>query len=265
MPVSVLFDMVKKERIHKGSIKTLAVIPAAGAGLRMGGKTAKQFLELEGKPILALTLEKFQVCPAIDAVILVVPPDDIEFCKRTIIERYGLDKVNKVIAGGERRQDSVRLGIEAAGDEYGMVLIHDGVRPFIEAGLIERVVTAAMKDRAVIAALPAKDTAKRVGEDGFVLETCERELLWLVQTPQAFRYGDIMAAHRKAILEGWDQVTDDASLIEKMGIPVKVILGSEYNIKVTTPQDLELARYLLVRSNKGFKNSVALEGKGARV
>ena len=251
MPASVLFDMVKKERIHKGSIKTVAVIPAAGSGLRMGGGTAKQFLEVDGKPILALTLEKFQTCKAIDTIILVVPPDDIEFCKRTIIDRYGLNKVNKVIAGGERRQDSVRFGIEASGGEHGIVLIHDGVRPFIETGLIERAVITAMKDRAVITALPAKDTAKKVGEDGFVLETYERKLLWLVQTPQVFRYEDIMAAHRRALLEGWDQATDDAFLIEKMGIPVKVILGSEYNIKVTTPQDMELAKYLLERSNKG--------------
>jgi len=246
--------MDKQRRIRKGSAKTVAVIPAAGAGLRMGGGTAKQFLEMDGKPILALTLEKFQNCQAIDGIILVAPPDDLESCKRTIIDRYGLTKVFKVIAGGDRRQDSVRLGIEASGGEYGLIVIHDGVRPFIETDLIELAIVAAMKDRAVITALPAKDTVKKVGESGFVLETYERKSLWLVQTPQVFRYEDIIAAHRRALLEQWDDVTDDASLIEKMGIPVKVILGSEYNIKVTTPQDMELARYLLARSNKGYKD-----------
>jgi len=246
--------MDKQRRIRKGSVKTVAVIPAAGAGLRMGRATAKQFLEVDGKPILALTLEKFQACRAIDGIVLVAPPDDLELCKRTIIDRYGLTKVTSVIAGGERRQDSVRLGVEASGGEYGLIVIHDGVRPFIGADLIERAVLAAMKDRAVITALPAKDTVKKADEDGFVLETYERKTLWLVQTPQVFRYEDIIAAHRRALLEQWDDVTDDASLIEKMGIPVKIILGSEYNIKVTTPQDMEFARYLLARSNKGYKD-----------
>ena len=243
--------MDKQGRIRKGSVKTVAVIPAAGAGMRMGGGTAKQFLEVDGKPILALTLEKFQTCRAIDGIVLVAPPDDLELCKRTIIDRYGLTKVTSVIAGGERRQDSVRLGIEASGGEYGLVVIHDGVRPFIETRLIERAVLAAMKDRAIITALPAKDTVKKADEGGFVLETYERKMLWLVQTPQVFRYEDIIAAHRMALLEQWDDVTDDASLIEKMGIPVKIILGSEYNIKVTTPQDMELAEYLLRCRNKG--------------
>jgi 2-C-methyl-D-erythritol 4-phosphate cytidylyltransferase len=244
--------MGKQGRIRKGLIKTVAVIPAAGAGLRMGGGTAKQFLEVDGRPILALTLEKFQNCQAIDGIILVSPPDDLESCKRTIIDKYGLTKVFKVIAGGDRRQDSVRLGIEASGGEYGLIVIHDGVRPFIETDLIELAIVAAMKDRAVITALPAKDTVKKVGESDFVLETYERKSLWLVQTPQVFRYEDIIAAHHRALMERWEDVTDDASLIEKMGIPVKVIPGSEYNIKVTTPQDMELARYLSARSNKGY-------------
>ena len=222
--------------------------------MRMGGGTAKQFLELNGRPILALTLERFQTCGAVDDIILVVPSDDVKFCKTKIIDEYGFDKVTSVIAGAERRQDSVRLGVEASGGEYGLVVIHDGVRPFIETGLIERAVLAAMKDRAIITGLPAKDKVKKADEGGFILETFERKTLWLVQTPQVFRYEDIIAAHRRALLEQWDDVTDDASLIEKMGIPVKIILGSEYNIKVTTPQDMEFARYLLARSNKGYKD-----------
>ncbi len=241
--------MVHQKDIYNGTEKTVAVIPAAGMGLRMGGSEAKQFLELEGKPILALTLEKFQNCPSIESIVLVAPPGQLELCQRKIIEQYGLNKVNKVIAGGERRQDSVRLGIEASGGEYEFVLIHDGVRPFVDSVLIERAVSAAIKDRAVITGLPVKDTVKKIGENGFVLRTYKRELMWVVQTPQVFRYEDILKAHRMAIEEGWDEATDDASLIERMGIPVKVIRGSEFNIKVTTRGDMEFAVYLMKISN----------------
>ena len=241
--------MAKKMR-PGGDMKTVAIVPGAGAGIRMGGEKAKQFLEFDGKPLLALTMEKFQACPVIDSIILVAPVNELEFCKNEIIERYGLNKVEKIVPGGERRQDSVRLGIEASGGEYELVLIHDGVRPFIETGLIEQVVDSAMENRAVITALPAKDTVKKVDENGFVLETYEREQVYLVQTPQVFRYEDIMAVHQKALLEGWDDVTDDALLIERMGIPVKVILGSEDNIKVTTPYDMELGHLLINRTRK---------------
>jgi 2-C-methyl-D-erythritol 4-phosphate cytidylyltransferase len=242
--------MGKQGRIRKGSIKTVAVIPAAGAGLRMGGGTAKQFLEVDGRPILALTLEKFQACTEIDSIILVVPLAEINFCKTEIVERYNLDKVENIVLGGERRQDSIRFGLEASNGEYELVVIHDGVRPFIDRKLIERSIEAAKIHRAVITALPAKETVKKVDKSGFVIKTCERRDVWLVQTPQVFMYEDIMSAHEKAVSEGWDDVTDDASLIEKMGIPVKVIPGSEYNIKVTTPQDMELARYLFELSKK---------------
>ncbi|MFC1534335.1 2-C-methyl-D-erythritol 4-phosphate cytidylyltransferase [Thermodesulfobacteriota bacterium] len=241
--------MVKKKR-PDDAMKTVAIIPGAGAGIRMGAGRAKQFLELDNRPLLALTLEKFQICPVIDSIILVAPPEEVEFCKIEIIERYGLNKVGKIVPGGERRQDSVRLGIEASGGEYELVMIHDGVRPFIETGLIEQVVDSAMENRAVITALPAKDTVKKIDKDGFVLKTYERKQVCFVQTPQIFRYEDIMAVHQKALLEGWEDVTDDALLVEKIGIPVKVILGSEDNIKVTTPHDMELGNLFLNRVKK---------------
>ncbi len=226
-------------------MKTVAVIPCAGSGVRMGAARAKQFLEIQERPILALTLEKFQACRLIDSITLVVPMAEIDFCKKEIVEKYGFDKVDKVILGGERRQDSVRLGLEASNGDYELAVIHDGVRPFIDAALIERVLKAAKDHRAVIIALPAKDTVKRVDQAGFVIETHERKNIWLVQTPQVFRYRDIMTAHEKAISEGWADVTDDASLIERLGIPVKVIQGSEYNIKITTPHDMELGRIFI--------------------
>jgi 2-C-methyl-D-erythritol 4-phosphate cytidylyltransferase len=228
--------------IDNNNLKTIAVIPCAGSGVRMGAPKAKQYLEIGDKPILALTLEKFQACPLIDSITLVVPMADIDFCKNEIVERYRLDKVKRVVLGGESRQDSVRLGLEASGDGYDLVVIHDGVRPFIDVDLIERSIKAAQNHRAVITALPAKETVKEVSQAGFVVKTYDRKGVWLVQTPQVFRFTDIMAAHEKAVSEGWDNITDDASLAERMDIPVKVIEGLESNIKITTPHDLELGR-----------------------
>jgi 2-C-methyl-D-erythritol 4-phosphate cytidylyltransferase len=228
-------------------MKTVAIIPAAGAGVRMGTEQAKQFLDLCDKPLLAVTLEKFQVCPSVDSIILVVPSHDVDYCQKEIVDRYQFNKVHKVVAGGERRQDSVRLGLEATEGQYEWVLIHDGVRPFIEPSLIEEMVKAGTKERAVITAMPAKETVKKVGENGLIIKTYDRKQVYLVQTPQAFRFNDIMAAHQKAFLENWDEMTDDALLIEKMGIRVKVVPGSENNIKVTTPHDLELIRFLMER------------------
>jgi len=227
-----------------GSVKTVAIIPAAGSGIRMESKRAKQFLSLDGKPILALTLEPFQES-TVDAIILVVPLDDLEYCKKEIVERFGFTKVKKIVPGGKWRQDSVRFGLEATEGKYDLVLIHDGVRPLIKKRLIERVIKEAITNRAVITALPAKETVKEVNELRDVVKTYDRERVWMVQTPQAFRYQDILNAHHKALKEGWEEATDDALLVEKSGITVKVVEGSEKNIKVTTPDDLELARLLL--------------------
>ena len=224
---------------------TVAIIPAAGSGVRMGKDRAKQFLDLDGRPLLAVTLQHFQHCRKVDAIILVVSSLDSEYCRREIVERFRLDKVKKLVHGGKRRQDSVRLGIEATMGEYGLVLIHDGVRPVIDEAVIERVIKAARSNRAVITGLPAKETVKEVNSSGQVIKTCNREQVWLVQTPQAFRYEDILAAHHRALREGWEEATDDSILVEKLGIPVKVIKGTESNIKVTTPYDLELARFLM--------------------
>ena len=226
------------------SSRAVAIIPAAGSGIRMETKRAKQFLSLDGKPILALTLEPFQES-TVAAVILVVPQDEVEYCRKEIVERFGFTKVDKIVPGGRRRQDSVRLGLQATEGKYDVVLIHDGVRPLIEKELIERVIEEAMTSRAVITALPARETVKEVNALQHVVKTYDRERVWMVQTPQAFRYRDILNAHYKALKEGWEEATDDALLAEKSGLTVKVIEGSEKNIKVTTPHDLELARLLL--------------------
>lgn len=236
--------MSKKES-SSNIIKTVAIIPAAGSGVRMGSDRAKQFLELSGIPLLAVTLKPFQNCPVVDEIILVVPLMDVDYCRKEIVERFELKKVKKIVPGGKRRQDSVRLGLNAAGENGGLVLIHDGVRPAIDEALIKRVIEAATCHRAVITALPAKETLKEINNRHEVVKTYDRKQVWLVQTPQVFRYEDIVAAHQKAFHEDGEEATDDSILIERMGIPVTVVEGSEKNIKVTTPSDLELAQFLL--------------------
>ncbi|MBW1783041.1 MAG: 2-C-methyl-D-erythritol 4-phosphate cytidylyltransferase [Deltaproteobacteria bacterium] len=231
--------------MKQASLNTVAVIPAAGSGIRMKSERAKQFLSLDGRPVLAVTLRFFQDCSEVDGVVLVVPPGDVAFCREHIVEKFGLTKIEKIVPGGKRRQDSVRLGIEATEGKYDLVLIHDGVRPVIEKGLLKRVIEAAMTHRAVIAALPAKETVKEVDDRREVVRTYERDRVWMVQTPQAFRYQDVAKAHEMAVAQGWDEATDDALLVERLGIPITVVEGSERNIKVTTPYDLELARFLL--------------------
>jgi 2-C-methyl-D-erythritol 4-phosphate cytidylyltransferase len=224
--------------------KVVAVIPAAGIGARMGSDRPKQYLTLDGKPILAVTVERFQSATAVDGIIVVVPEPEIDFSRKEIVERYGLHKVRAVVPGGPRRQDSVRLGIEATGGGYGLVLVHDGVRPFVDDAVIENVLRAALSHGAAVAGLKATETLKEADETGFVLRTRDRNRIWMIQTPQAFRYEDIRMAHERAWREGWDGITDDAVLMERLGIPVKVVPGSQRNIKVTTPHDLELARFL---------------------
>ena len=226
-------------------MKTAAIITAAGAGVRMGGDQAKQFVDLGGRPVLAVTVERFQVCPDIEGIILVVPPGREEYCRDEIVKKYHLAKVEKVVAGGERRQDSVRRGLEATEGRYPLVLIHDGARPLVSSDLIRRIVKAMNQYRAVIPALTATETIKEADQAGVVMKTHDRRTLWLVQTPQAFRFEDILEAHRRAQKEHWEDMTDDALLMERMGVPVNIIEGSEENIKITTPRDLELARFLI--------------------
>jgi 2-C-methyl-D-erythritol 4-phosphate cytidylyltransferase len=228
-------------------MKTVAVIPAAGAGLRMGSGVAKQFMELRGRPLLSVTLENFERCPAVERIVVVVPGDRVSFCKEEIVDRFGLGKVKDIVPGGERRQDSVRLGLEAAQGEFDLALIHDGVRPFAEPAFIARIIQACFRARAIVPVLPLKETIKEVGQDGAVVGTIQRGSLHLVQTPQAFRYEDILSAHRRAAEEKWEEMTDDAQFLERVGIPVAVVEGLEENIKITTPYDLELARFILSR------------------
>jgi 2-C-methyl-D-erythritol 4-phosphate cytidylyltransferase len=195
--------------------------------------------------MLAVTLQAFETCPQVDGVFLVVPSSDIGYCTEEIVARFEFKKVRKVIAGGKRRQDSVRMGIEATKGDYAYIVIHDGVRPLITPGLLTEVINTARTHRAVITALAATETVKEINRRQEVVKTHERARMYMVQTPQAFRYEDILKAHRRALREGWDEATDDAYLVERCGIPVRVVAGLERNIKITTPMDLETANWIL--------------------
>lgn len=221
-----------------------ALIPAAGSGRRMGAASNKQYLMLGDRPVLAHTLARLAALPGIEALHLIVPEGECAYCREEIVARYALPKVRSIIAGGAERQDSVRNGLEACGAApEDLVLIHDGVRPFFPAVQIAPLVAAATRTGAALLAIPAQDTVKAVA-DGRVVETLDRSRLWLVQTPQAFRMAVIRDAHRRALAAGFVG-TDDASLVEWSGGAVAVVPGSPFNLKLTTPADLALARALL--------------------
>jgi 2-C-methyl-D-erythritol 4-phosphate cytidylyltransferase len=226
------------------SMDVHVLVPAAGSGSRIGGDVRKQYLDLGDRPVLVQTLSRLATHHQITAIHLVVPPQDVAFCRTELVERYHLAKIGGVIAGGEERQDSVRNGLESCGAaDQDVVLIHDGVRPFFPKEQLGPLVQSAAVEGAALLAVPAQDTIKEVF-DGRVRSTLERSLLWQVQTPQAFRCERIREAHRRAHASGYVG-TDDASLIEWCGWPVAVLTGHPHNIKITTPADLALARALL--------------------
>jgi len=226
-------------------MKVIALVPAAGMGKRMGAEINKQYLLLAGKPIVAHTLQIFEDAPFIDDIYLIVPAAEIPYCREHVVERYGFAKVRRIVAGGEERQHSVMNGLKAlaGADDDDVVLIHDGVRPLISSRLLERAVEAARENDGALVAVPVKDTIKVV-KDGIVRETPPRDELWLAQTPQAFRYSVILAAHEIAAAKRY-LGTDDASLVEWMGKEVHIVMGDYRNIKITTPEDLVLAEAFL--------------------
>jgi 2-C-methyl-D-erythritol 4-phosphate cytidylyltransferase len=224
--------------------RVAAIIPAAGEGRRMGGTVPKQFLRIGGREILARTLDVFEACVAIDDVWVVVAAEQCAPCQGTIIERYGFRKVRGVIAGGTTRQESVWRGLQQVTDAVDLVVIHDGVRPFVTEALLQQTLEQANRYGAAIAAVPLKDTLKRVSAAGTVETTVPREHLWRVQTPQAFRHALLRRAFQHAWQQGL-QATDEAGLLEALQYPVQIVPGYEHNIKVTTPDDLVLCATLL--------------------
>jgi 2-C-methyl-D-erythritol 4-phosphate cytidylyltransferase len=209
----------------------------------MEGKK-KQFHSLGGKPILAHTLDKFETCPLIRSILLVVGQEDMDYCLKEIIEKYKFQKVSQIVPGGKRRQESVKNGIDALPKDADVVAIHDGVRPFVTNAMIEDTIHSAARVGAVVLAMPVKDTIKVSNPDGTVLKTLDRESLWQIQTPQTFRVNVIKEAYYRAAEDGFVG-TDDASLVERLGVKVHILPGSYTNIKITTPEDLFLANLFL--------------------
>jgi 2-C-methyl-D-erythritol 4-phosphate cytidylyltransferase len=226
----------------------VAVIVGAGEGKRFGPNGRKQFAKVNGKPLIAYTIEPFEKSEVVDDIVLVVPRESTDWVKEEIIDPLGFKKVRSVVAGGESRQQSVLNGLKALSSETEKVIIHDAVRPLVGEPIIKRVLDAAKKTGAAITAVPAKDTVKEV-ESGDVIGTLDRRLIWLAQTPQCFGYDIIMEAHRQATSENFE-ATDDAELVEKYGSKVMVAVGSYANLKVTSPEDLPLLEYFLRQSNR---------------
>ena len=210
----------------------------------MGGKIPKTSLSFGGIPLLRHTLQKFEACGQVDEVIPLVPSEELSFWTDEIVRPSMFKKVKAVLAGGAERQNSVFLGLKAIAGNADWVIIHDGARPFVPPELIDRVLRATRRWKAVAAALPAGETIKEVSAEREVLRTVDRGSLWMVQTPQAFEYRLIVTANEKAEEDRFGG-TDDASLVERLGIPVRVVEGSRLNFKITTPEDLALGEALL--------------------
>lgn len=225
-------------------MQTHAIIVGAGKGVRMNRSTPKQYLLLQGRPVLCHTVMAFSRCPEVDTIVLVVPEKDISYCRERLLSGLHIGKPVTVIAGGKRRQNSVYNGILSIDGTDGIVVIHDGVRPLIRPETISRCISEAKSSGACILGVPLQDTLKMVGHDSLVRRTVDRERLWAAQTPQAFRYQLIRDAHEAAAKAGFE-TTDDAALLERMDIPVTVLMGTRENLKITTNEDLLLAGAIL--------------------
>jgi len=236
-------------------MSVLAIIPAAGVGIRMGGGTPKQFLSLEGVPIFVHTLRKFAAAEVIDHIFLALRAEDKERAAKDI-DREHFSKPVRLVPGGPTRQETVARALAEAPAGTETVVVHDAVRPFIELEMIRRVVEAARKDGAAILGILSVDTVKQV-ERQKILGTIPRERIVLAQTPQAFRYGIIREAFDRAGADGFNG-TDEASLVERLGHPVTVLMGSDHNIKITKPSDLPLARLFIAQERE--KSNVKDEG-----
>lgn len=230
--------------------KITAIVLAAGQGKRMHSKVQKQFLEIQDHPVLYYSLRCFQDSRLIDDIILVTGNDMISYCKNEIVDHYSFTKVSNVIAGGKERYDSVYQGLLACTDtDY--VFIHDGARPFITEEILKRGLAGVRETGACVVGMPSKDTVKLSDEDGFVSTTPERKQVWAIQTPQIFSYALIRKAHESIRKKDMSMITDDAMVVEQeSGVKVRLVEGSYQNIKITTPEDLDVAEVFLKKIEK---------------
>ena len=232
--------------------KTAAVVLAAGRGKRMHTEVAKQYLPIGGKPLLCYSLEAFENS-GVDQIVLVTGEEDLNYCRKEIVEKFGFKKVKQIVAGGKERYHSVFSGLTELSDRLDpedIVLIHDGARPMVDEGIINRTIADAAEYGAAVAAMPVKDTIKVADRDGFCNATPDRSTLWQIQTPQTFRFGLIFAVYSELLSDESLQkgITDDAMVVEAFSsVKVKLTEGSYRNIKVTTPEDILIAKCLLNR------------------
>ncbi len=216
------------------------IVAAAGMSNRMGSKINKQFISVDNKPILAHTLEKFDKCKYIDEIIVVSKEEEVEYCRKEIVKKYGFRKVTNIVRGGKERQDSIYNGIMALNEKADIVLTHDGARPFVRMESIEAGIKGVLDYGACVVGVPVKDTIKAIDAKNVVHHTPKRDLLWAAQTPQCFWTRLLKEGYEHAMEEGIVG-TDDSTLVERIGHPIKMIMGSFDNIKITTPEDLIIA------------------------
>lgn len=237
-------------------MKNVAIVLAAGSGSRMNSDVKKQYMLLNDKPLMVYCLEVFEESKTITDIILVTSKEDVESCNDDIVDRYGLTKVRAVIPGGKERYDSVMAGLDKIRKEGGAdyVFIHDAARPFVTDDIIERLYEDVVRTHASVAAVKSKDTVKIANNADYVVSTPNRELTWIIQTPQTFSYSLALEAYDK-LREEEDglacqgiKVTDDAMVVETwMDHRVRLIEGSYENIKVTTPEDMDIALAIINR------------------
>lgn len=227
------------------------IIVAAGTGRRMKTKVTKQFMELQGRPVVAHAIEKFQKCEKIQEIIIVTGKDSFEYCQKEIVEKFGFTKVKKIVAGGTERQYSVYNGLQAVNSETDIVLVHDGVRPFIKIKDIEKTILEAVRKKACVLGVHVRDTIKICNSENKIVNTPERSRLWAIQTPQTFQYSLLLEAFHKAE-EDHFLGTDDSMLVERLGVQVSVIEGSHDNIKITTIEDMIVAEAIANRNKISY-------------
>lgn len=233
-----------KERLY-----CTAIIVAAGKGRRMGTEISKQFLELGNLPVLVHTLKKFQNCAKVDEIVIVTGRECIEYCRKEFVDKYHIEKVTQIVAGGRERQDSVYNGLKVVSEKTEIVAVHDGVRPFVRVTDIEKTIKEAQRNKACALGVHATDTVKICNSENVIIHTPNRSKLWYVQTPQTFQYDILKRAYEEAVKNRFIG-TDEAMLVEKIGVPVKVVEGSYDNIKITTISDMVIGEALLKSINR---------------
>ena len=224
--------------------KYAAIVLAAGSGKRMNSKVHKQYLIIQDRPVLYYSLKAFEDS-AVDEIVLVVGKGEEEFCRREIVDKYGISKVKAIVEGGKERYHSVFEGLKQTSDaDY--VLIHDGARPFVNQDIIRRCMQEVQKYQACVVGMPVKDTIKIADEEGYAKQTPDRKNVWMIQTPQTFSYALIYEAYEEMLKTEDAAITDDAMVLERTkGKKSKLIEGSYRNIKITTPEDLLIANVYL--------------------